>query len=182
MLISGREAAARLASIGMPRRQANLALGAGLAGWGMRTPSAVLYEGDRVDALVRRPTVEPDAVARHCPEGLFLDRRVTDVRRFDPLGVAAVDELRLGWLNGALLAVSVDLNGSLPYVATVCGFVVLGAEITGVRSGVPGHFSLELTEPGAWFEAWRGRRWPTGPGREWSLLGRAAGPGVAVGG
>jgi len=181
MLISTRQAAARLSDIGMPRRQATLALGAGLAGEPLRTSAATLYEAARVDDLVARPVVAAGAVFRECPFGLFLDRRVTDVRRFEESGSSAVEDLRLGLWAGALLTLSISQDGPLPYVATVCGFVVLGGEIVDVTSGANGRHRLHLADPGPWFEAWRGRRWPTGGGREWSLLGRPGVTGVAVG-
>ena len=180
MLISGREAALRLAEIGMPRRQARLALGAGLAGEPVRTRSAVLYDSARVDELVGRPPVSPGALARECPGGLFVDRRVVDVRRLEVVGSAAVESVDLGWLSGAIFAINVRRD-PLPYVATVCGFVVLGAEIIDIRPDGGGRHHLQLAPPGAWFEAWRGRRWRTGPGRAWSVVGRSRDQGVAVG-
>ncbi|WP_345529579.1 hypothetical protein [Nocardioides endophyticus] len=181
MLVSAREAAVRLSTIGMPRRQAGLALGAGLAGEPLRTSSATLYEAGRIDDLLARPVVATGAVFRECPFGLFLDRRVTDVRRLEELGLSAVEDLRLGVWAGALLGLSIDQDGPLPYVSTVCGFVVLGGEIVDVTSGANGRHRLHLTDPGPWFDAWRGHRWPTGAGREWSLLGRPGVTGVAVG-
>lgn len=180
MLISAREAAARLSAIGMPRRQARLALAAGLAGDPLRTSAATLYDDARVDELVGRPLVARGAVFRECPSGLFLDRRAVDLRDLEQRGTAAVEELRLGTWGGALLGLSVRHDGPLPYVAAVCGFVVLGADVIDVLPGGEGRHRLDLAEPGPWFAAWRGRRFPTGPGREWSLLGRDEWSGVAV--
>jgi hypothetical protein len=181
MLISGREAAERLSIIGMPRRQARLALGAHLAGEPLRTNAATLYDARRVDDLLARPVVDSGAVFRECPTGLFLDRRVVDVLRLEELGFAAIEDLRLGAWGAAFLGLSIRGDGPMPYVATVCGFVVLGAEIVDVTSGANDRHQLRLADPGPWFEAWRGRRWPTGAGREWSLLGRADVAGVAMG-
>jgi hypothetical protein len=183
MFISEREAAARLATIGMPRRQARLALGAGLAGEPIRTRAATLYDDEQVDELLNRPLVARGAVFRECPRGLFLDRRVdaVDDLRLGPL-LRWGPLLRLGPLGGALLGLSIRDEGPLPYVATVCGFVVLGGEIVAVRPAEADRHRLDLAEPGTWFDAWRGRRWPTGRGREWSLVGTALGKGVAVGG
>ena len=181
MLISSRQAAVRLSDVGLSRRRANLALEAGLAGDPIRTSAAVFYDSARVDELVSRPPVERGAVTRECPFGLFLDRRVVDVRGFQVLGTGAVDELRLGSWGGAILGISIRQHGPLPYVATVCGFVVLGADIVDVLPGADGRCRLDLTDAGPWFESWRGRRWPTGPGREWTLLGRDDVGGVRMG-
>jgi hypothetical protein len=93
----------------------------------------------------------------------------------------AVEDLRLGTFSGALLGISISQKGPLPYVSTVCGFVVLGGEIVDVTSSGNDRHRLHLAGPGPWFDAWRGCRWPTGGGREWSLLGRPGSTGVAVG-
>ena len=181
MIISARGAAARLSTIGMSRRQARLALGAGLAGEPLKTPAATLYDAARVEDLLARPVVAAGAVFRECPFGLFLDRRVTDVRRLAEPSPSAVEDLRLGPWAAALLKLSIGQDGPLPYVSTVCGFVVLGAEIVDVTSGANGRHRLHVADPGPWFDAWRDRRWPTGAGREWSWVGRPGGTGVAVG-
>ena len=60
----------------------------------------------------------------------------------------------------------------LPWVATLCGFVVFGAELVGFGEQVepiPRTFFV-LRPPGAWFDAIEGRRLPTRPGgRPWYL-------------
>ena len=55
--------------------------------------------------------------------------------------------------------------GALPFVATVGGLVVLGADIVDTR-GLSG---LVLEPPGPWFGVVDGRWLPTGPGRPWVL-------------
>jgi hypothetical protein len=56
-------------------------------------------------------------------------------------------------------------QGSFPFVASVGGLVVLGADIVEVRGGS----ELVLQLPGPWFDGWEGCWLPTGPGRPWVL-------------
>ena len=46
-----------------------------------------------------------------------------------------------------------------------------GAEITTVLAAPEG-YHLELRDAGPWFVTFRGRRFPTGPGRPWVLRDR----------
>lgn len=58
----------------------------------------------------------------------------------------------------------IEAHGSLPFLATVSGLVVLGADIVGVRGP-----TLELTTPGAWFDRFQESRLLIGSGRPWAL-------------
>lgn len=74
-------------------------------------------------------------------------------------------------------------QGFVPFVATVCGFVAVGANITGVTArhpegritgdgenwrGIPGA-DLDLAPPGPWFDLFRDTRMPGGRGAHWRL-------------
>ena len=58
-----------------------------------------------------------------------------------------------------------ERHGSLPFVARVSGFVVLGADILGLQ----GQSELVLGPAGGWYDEVAGCRFPTGPGRPWVL-------------
>lgn len=63
--------------------------------------------------------------------------------------------------------------GRLPWVATICGFVLVGADLTGFRedpSGMGHGTSFVLESPGEWFAAFDGRRLPTTVGGHSWLL------------
>jgi hypothetical protein len=141
MWINAREAARRLGSVGVGREPARRLLALGFAGAPVRTSSALLYDEARVEALADRPYVEEADLRRHCQY--------------------------------------IDHIGHFPSVATVSGFIALGANIVGVREDPtrPGYpafrvrhpTTLSLAEPGGWFDDFRGRRLPTGPGRPWTI-------------
>ena len=61
----------------------------------------------------------------------------------------------------------------MPMVATVGGFVAVGADILDLRACSPAgaRRDLVLAEPGQWFEHFRGRRLAVGPGRDFLLHG-----------
>ena len=184
MLITGREAAHRLGAAGLTRRQANRVLTAGFAGAPVRSTGAHLYDARRVADLERWPTVGDDVLDRACPRGIFIARRDVDL---DTPAATQRETVRADWpispYTAVLLRSRIEASGSLPFVATVCGFVALGADLTGLVATAHGSYLLELDEPGAWFEPLRGRRIPTGPGRPWVIRrGRPyAGGGTSMG-
>ena len=73
------------------------------------------------------------------------------------------------------LGCQIDRLGRIPFVATVSGFVVLGADIVGLGPGS----ELSLAEPGSWFDPVSDGRLPTGPGRPWFLYLGPLTPGLA---
>jgi len=184
MWISEREAAARLGEVGLSRRQARLALGAGLADDPIRTSAATLYDAERVDTLVRRPVVDEGALAELCRGGVLVDRRIVDARRARGFGVDVVDEIAISPWVALEIRLWVEKKGWFAYVATVCGFVVLGADITGLSPGTGTSTGrrLLLEPPGPWFAACQGRRWQLGRGPSWLVRGRRWGAGAAMGG
>jgi hypothetical protein len=168
-LLSGRQAAQVLAGVGLNRSRARQVLAAGLAGEPIRTSSALLYDASEVQALTARPVVTWRDVAAMDLHTLFVARGDVDpqLSRLDQ-----VRELSEAWrfqpLVGVELRWRVEKFGPVPFVATVCGFVALGAELTRFRPRTlerPG----AVSEPGAWYEAFRDKRFPTRPGRPWIM-------------
>lgn len=179
MLISSREAAQILSATGLTRDRARRVLLAGFAGEGLRTRGSLLYEDARVRALLEWPVVDPRVLRDTCRQGVFV-ARLRDLGS-EPSTPPSAD-LRLRqwqlspWARLEMRRV-VETQGFLPLVATVCGFVAVGANITAVwpgRSSSPEGSSgqgstLDLDEPGEWFEQFRNRRLVTGPGSAWLL-------------
>jgi hypothetical protein len=169
MLISTNEAVALLADHGLSRERARLLLETGIAGAPVRTSGAVLYDEARVRELCGWPTVDEDAVAGACPRGLIIGR-LGPHRRLDLTEGPAAQRrsIRDGWRPPRaprLLTFGRSRLGiSTPFVATVSGYVVLGAEVTAMEPDGRGDCRLHLVEPGEWYDALRGRRWFPGRG------------------
>jgi len=174
MLISGRQATTLLFEAGLTQRQARAVLASGLAGMPVPTPGAHLYDEETVLGLAARPCLGRQEVALACPGALFVARRWVDVLAAPEDRVRALTRQWDLGVRGANVSLAVHLHalGPVPFVATVCGFVVLGAEITRLV-GEPGGttYRMELGEPGAWFETLADRRVRLGPGRDYVLMG-----------
>ena len=181
MLVSARGAARILGTVGVHREAARRLLALGFAGEPIRTSSALLYDEARVEALARWPLVTAEEARRHCSSGVFVARRDVDVR--EPL-VDQLAGLRRDWplafWKPVGLTMYAERDGYYPFVATVGGFVALGANIVAadLDPSRPGHRPTRVAEPtvltfeeaGAWFDNFRGHRFPTGPGRAWRIL------------
>ena len=171
MLISQREACELLASARVTPRHARRVLASGLAGAPIRTRSALLYDERAVKALAARPIYETAHLWERSPVGFFVARR--DVSS-DHSRARLLQDLAGGW--GAVSPVTwiemvwhvrdlVETHRcGLPFVCTVAGFVVLGAEIVG-----SGREGLMLADPGPWFDGLAEARLLVGPGRPWSI-------------
>jgi hypothetical protein len=73
-------------------------------------------------------------------------------------------------LTLALFEVSQRVTGRLPWIATLEGFVVLGADCIGVHTDPDGDRRFILEPPGAWFSAWdRHRLQGSRGGRPWVI-------------
>lgn len=174
MLISGRQAAEVLSEVGLSRSQTRQVLSAGLAGMPVVTRGAHLYPEEAVLELARRPQMTNDEVAEACPKLLFVARRWVDVLASHEDQLEAVSRR---WDLGArgsniVLTVHLGVRGPIPFVATVCGFVVLGGDLRRmVRESGGGPYRMELEAPGEWFSAFRNRRLHFGPGRDFVLRG-----------
>jgi len=193
VLISAREAAQILAATGLTRDRTRWLLQAGFAGEGMRTRGSLLYDEARVRALLEWPAVDPSALDGACRSGIFvarvMDLRVMDLRVME-LGPDPIADRtwQLSPYARLQIRLAIETQGYLPFVATVCGFVASGANITAVWPGssgrLPDHGSgdqgsgdqgsgegstLDLAEPGEWFEPFNNSRFVTGPGGPWLL-------------
>jgi hypothetical protein len=182
VLISSREAAQILSATGLTRDRARRVLLAGFAGEGLRTRGSLLYEDARVRALLEWPVVDYRVLRDTCTQGVFV-ARLRDLGS-DPNNPPRTDlQLRLQqrqwqlspWARLEMRQV-VETQGFLPLVATVCGFVACGANITAVWPGRSASgagrgqgSTLDLDQPGEWFEEFRNRRLVTGPGSAWLL-------------
>jgi hypothetical protein len=167
MLISAREACRILAGAGVSRRCALQVLTAGLAGESLDAGSMTLYDRARVLDLAERRSVRWIDLDEPCPAGFFVSRRDFPVAAERPDQLAALSG---GWgavcpWNWVAMAYQVGRYGSFPFIATIGGFVVLGADI--VKTA--GLCELTLERPGSWFDTVEDSWLPTGPGRPWKL-------------
>ena len=126
-------------------------------------------------SLIDRPVVrDSDLLACGLP-GLYVARlpRATGLRASDPWpeAVAAVSSVppMSAW-SFALVSARVTAWGCLPWVATLCGFVVVCADLVGFDSDEEGRNRFVLQTPGPWRRVVEGRRWPTrAGGRPWHV-------------
>ena len=175
MLISGREASAELAEAGISERRARRALACGLAGPPIRTRAAHLYDATHVRELGERRIVWSAEMERRCPDGYFLSRRAlqVDVDREVLLRELSVVPDGMSPWTRTWLSLRGELCGGVPFVATVAGFVVHGADLVGIRGG-----QMHLADPGTWFEGLADAQLGSSLGRTWTIVaprrGRAA--------
>lgn len=182
MEISAREAARRIGERHLlSRDQARRVLNAGLAGPARRTPGELRYDVDRVEALLARPMCPYEALDRVRPFIARLGRaRSIDLRS---TWTEQADVARRGWRLPPLTGVALRRLGSLgpdrhPFVATLGGWVVLGAEIVGwsvddqptPRRSAP-LCSFLLEEPGEWYDELSDTWLPLHNGAAWTLWG-----------
>lgn len=165
MFVSARQAAGLLLEQGgIARTQARSLLAAGLAGPGVRGAGAVLYDQTAVQALASRPVLALDELTPVCPHGLVVaridgSRRVEAGAGWEELAADLSVQSGMPPWTRALLAARISAFGSLPWVATLCGHVVLGADALGVYSGLghgvdrDGTVTFTLARPRRWFGA-----------------------------
>jgi len=63
----------------------------------------------------------------------------------------------------------VERDGYLPFLATVSGFVVVGADLIGIDPWCREGTSFRLREPSGWFDPFRHSRLPVTRGGPWQL-------------
>lgn len=171
MLITVRGAALVLEPAGLNFDRTRMLLATGVAGAGIRTTGGTLYDEDRVRALAGRTCLEKDEIAAACPGGILVGRvargRSVDVTD-GGAAAGARGSVRGPWriplLSRILLRHLAETGRPMPMVATVSGFILVGAEVVGFDRVAAGYATLQLGEPGAWFEAVRDRRWLAGRG------------------
>jgi hypothetical protein len=173
MLLSANQAARVLAEIGIARTQAQALLASGLAGSGMRAGGALLYDEQRVRELAARRVVDPDELSAACPHGLYI-ARIDRTRGVDVTSGWAELARRLALqppmpaMTRALLGARMAAYPQLPWVATLCGYVVLGADALGAVVATSGSIAFTLAPPSSWFNVIVDRVLPTGRGgRPW---------------
>ncbi len=178
MWVSGREAVRILTPVVAGEAQARILLRAGLAGRALEVGRGRLYDEGQVRAVAERPLVEESVLPVLCPHGLYIARQPRSLTvdagsRWEDLTSALDGMPRMPGLTAAVLSVRVRVAGRLPWVATICGFVLVGADLTGFRedrSGAGRVTSFALERPGEWFAAFDARRLPTTVGgRPWHL-------------
>lgn len=175
MLISTTEAAERLADHGLSRERTRLLLETGVAGPPVRSSGAVQYDEARVAALRHWPTVEEGQLEDACPRGLMV-ARLAPHRRLDLTDAPAEqrrsisDDWHVPRAPRLLTFGRSALGQRTPLVATVSGYVLLGAEVTAMEPDGRSRCRLLLDEPGEWYDALRGRRWFPGRGGPALLL------------
>lgn len=171
MSISERAAAEILRPVGMSREQARRLLLTGAAGSGVRGRTTT-YDEAAVRALAARPAVDEGRLAADCPWGVHVVRlargRFLDTSR--PWEVQATEvatQPRIPVMTAVTLGVRVRLTGGMPWVVTVSGLVVFGAEMTGWTTPDDVTHRFSLRPPGGWYDV-LDRRWLAfGRGRHW---------------
>ena len=179
MYVSGREAAIILSGAGLSRDAARCALAGGLAGEPLRLKGSLLYDVHLVRELAARPHAQASKMTRLCRRGTF-------VARLNPLSPPRSEP---GWYVSPWARVwirhSISTVGYYPFVATVSGFVVQGAEVIDVElhpHGIQVRTSFVTRPAGEWYDAFRGKRFSTGPGGPWLIWrGPPAMPSEAAG-
>lgn len=168
--VSRREAARILADeAGLARPRAERVLTSGLAGEPVRTAAVHLFEAERVRRLAQRPVVDGMELGGRFAGGVFVARRDLDLRVDEH---ERRSEVATGWDFSIWVYVMLDSlvrqHGWMPLVATTCGFVTVGGEITGAaRDPATRAGTLTIRPPGDWFEPVRAARVVTGPGAPW---------------
>ena len=174
MLISARQAAVILGWGGFNVDRSRLLLRTGVAG-GVPTSGGTMYDEDRVRELAVRKVLGPGEIATACPDGILVGRlartRSVDVTTDAATQLAAVNgPWRVPLLWRILLDHRAESGTPMPFVATICGYVLVGAEVIGFDRAPGDLATLRLREPGPWFESLRERRWLPGRGGPALLL------------
>ncbi len=176
MLLSVRDSADVLAAAGLTVEQTRLLLRTGVAGPGTRIGGAVAYDEDAVVGLATWPEIDASEVIRSSPGGVYVARLSRDATvdagaSWATAAESLRDQPSMTEMSRALLAARIAGHGRLPWLATMFGFVLLGADAVGVWSDLErGRTLFGLEPPGPWFGAVDGRRLRTRRGRPGLLL------------
>jgi hypothetical protein len=188
MKITGREAGRALSALGVDRESARRALLAGVAGPGHRLGGLLLYESERVEKLISRASalsgLDSCALDPICQRGIFTARvgprkeEASTDRAWKGADMTApmsdqLDGVRMWWqmssFTRVMLKLKVEQDGYFPFLATVAGFVVVGADIVGLERARPEGTAFCLREPSSWFDTLRHARLPVTRGGPWQL-------------
>jgi hypothetical protein len=171
-LVTTRQAAQILAARVAGFEPARQLLRCGAAGPGVRVGSAIAYDEARVHALALRPSVDRSRLAEACPRGVHV-ARVARGRTVDALGSwdaraeALAEQRPVTMWTAAWLVLETHGAATIPWVATVSGYVVLAAEMHGWRPGGGGPPLFDLRPPGPWSDHVDRRWFRLRPGRPW---------------
>jgi hypothetical protein len=164
VLLTGRQARATLVTAGISEHRTRIALTCELAGPALKTSAALLYDGDQVAQLGRRRVVTHDEIHQRCTSQVFVSRRPVHMS-WHPDRLRAELSVIPGQISPLTVLALWRREGGIPFIATVAGFVVLGATI---REAHGQH--LVLDDPGAWFDGLEDTQLLTGNGRQWKLM------------
>lgn len=185
MFLTTREAALLLAQRHkLSHADALQVLHAGLAGAPLPVGAAMIYREEAVQRLLECPQLTGADLDHDSP---FV-ARVTDrpFRRAKTWSDRAA-LLSSGWYIPPLLRVWIRTRSAppmrYPFIATVAGFVVFGADITEMSYGAEEARPMRrepqtvfaFATPGPWFSRFEQHRIPTGPGHPWILWGAPSG-------
>ena len=185
MYLTTRESALLLAGrFKLSHGDALQALHAGLAGTPVPLGAALLYREEAVEELLAWPQLTGADLDHDSPFiARATDRRLRQATTWQARG----DVLARGWYIPPLLRVWIRTRTTpplrYPFLGTVAGFVVFGAEITDMTYGAEEERPMRrepqtvfgFEPPGEWFARFERHRLPTGPGHPWILWGAPSG-------
>src|SRR3954469_744674 len=129
MVISARAASRILEEeTGLVRQQSRRVLLSGRAGEGIRAPGALLYDEAAVRRLAAWSAADHAEVLAQCPGGLVVVR----LGRGKERALSVDTQAGAGQIIRVQVRARIEQHGSVPLVATVCGYPVRLAELTGV--------------------------------------------------
>ena len=150
-------------------------LRAGFAGEPVRRGQALLYDALAVGALAHRGGIDWVAFFAEVPRGLAVQRLADELpvhlaQSWDERTTLVSRQPAMPPAGRMLVSAEARADGSKPWVATLCGFVVHAADLTGVSAAEDGSTVLRLDPPGPWHRLVDRRRLWTGPGRPWTFV------------
>jgi hypothetical protein len=177
MLITARQASGILQErAGVGRQQSRRILHAGLAGEATAGPACLLYVEARVTSLAERAQADQAELLSVSPGGVFVlrlgrGREISTALTWEEAVAALEVQSDLGLMMRLHVRSYLAAFGRLPFVATVCGFPVLTADLVSFDAVVDDRVALGLEKAGSWRGLLEGRRLSTSPGPPWLLLG-----------
>jgi hypothetical protein len=180
MLISERDAARRLAAVGLSLSATQQLLATGIGGPPVRTRVATLYDEERIEELVSRPHVRADEFDRAFPVGVVIARlprhRTFDVNgEWDEHARVMSGPWRIPVRNRMYVAITVRRAPGYPLLLSVAGHILGGASIVGCNgAGDGGLVSFDVRPAGDSLASLIGRRLRGHRGPQVELVGWTA--------